>query len=108
MSFSNKFVLKDWNYKTPITDILNLEENNLGHKKNCLQRKMCVEGLGYGTYRRWEKRREFKNNELPNFQQQKLKENHETTQRLTSQLQKMQEQMNSMNGSGDFQDVESN
>ena len=33
----------------------------------------------------------------------KLRENHETIQRLTSQLQSMQEQMNSMNVSGGFQ-----
>ena len=39
---------------------------------------------------------------------QKLRENHETTQQLTSHLQEMQDQMNSMNDSGDFQDVESN
>ena len=39
---------------------------------------------------------------------QKLGENHETIQQLTSQLQQMQEQVNSMNDSGDFQDVESN
>ena len=38
---------------------------------------------------------------------QKLRENHETAQQLTSQLQQMQEQMNSVNDSGDFQDVES-
>ena len=38
---------------------------------------------------------------------QKLRENHETIQ-LTSQLQQMQEQMNSVNDSGDFQDAESN
>ena len=36
------------------------------------------------------------------------RENHETIQQLTSQLQQMQEQMKSMNDSGDFQDVESN
>ena len=36
---------------------------------------------------------------------QKSRENHETIQQLTSQLQQMQEQMND---SGDFQDVESN
>ena len=35
---------------------------------------------------------------------QKLRENHETIQQLTSQLQQMQEQMNSMIDSGDFQD----
>ena len=39
---------------------------------------------------------------------QRLREHHEKIQQLTSQLQKMQEQMNSMNDSWDFQDVESN
>ena len=39
---------------------------------------------------------------------QKIRENHETIQKLTSQLQEMQEQMNSMNDSGEFQEVESN
>ena len=39
---------------------------------------------------------------------QKLRENHETIQKLTSQLQEMQDQMNSTSDSGDFQDVESN
>ena len=39
---------------------------------------------------------------------QTLRENHETTQKLTSQLQEMQEQMNSINDSGEFQEVESN
>ena len=38
----------------------------------------------------------------------KLRENHETIQKLTSQLQEMQEQMNSMNDSGNIQEVESN
>ena len=39
---------------------------------------------------------------------QKFRENHDTIQQLTSNLQQMQEQMNSMNDSGDFQDVGSN
>ena len=39
---------------------------------------------------------------------QKLRENHETIQRLTSQLEQMQEQMNSMSSPGEFQDIESN
>ena len=38
---------------------------------------------------------------------QKLRESHETIQKLTSQSQQMQEQMNSMKDSGDFQDVDS-
>ena len=35
-SFSNRLMLKDWNWRTPITDVFNLEENNLDHKKNDL------------------------------------------------------------------------
>ena len=46
--------------------------------------------------------------QVDEFSMQKLRENHETIQQLTSQLQQIQEQMNSMNNSGDFQDVESN
>ena len=36
------------------------------------------------------------------------RENHETIQQLTTQLQQLQEQINSMNSTGDFQDIESN
>ena len=42
------------------------------------------------------------------FSIQKLRENHETIQQLSFQLQQLQEQMNSMNSSGEFQDTESN
>ena len=34
VSFSNKLMLKDWNYRTHNTDILNLDENKFVHKKN--------------------------------------------------------------------------
>ena len=34
VSFSNKLVLKDWNYRTHNTDILNLEESKFDCKKN--------------------------------------------------------------------------
>ena len=42
------------------------------------------------------------------FSVRKLRESHETIRRLTSQKQEMQEQMNSVNDSGEFQEVESN
>ena len=38
---------------------------------------------------------------------QKLRENHETNQQLTSQLQQIQKKINSLYDSGDYQDVES-
>ena len=34
VSFSNKLMLKDWNYRTLNTDMLNLDENKFVHKKN--------------------------------------------------------------------------
>ena len=36
LSFSNKFTLKNWNYKTLIMDILNLDENKFVYKRNYL------------------------------------------------------------------------
>ena len=46
--------------------------------------------------------------ELRKSQCKKFRKIQETIQQLTSQLQEMQEQTNSMSHSGDFQDVESN
>ena len=42
MCSSNKLMLKDWNWRTPITDILNLEENNFACKRKCLRRKKVL------------------------------------------------------------------
>ena len=46
--------------------------------------------------------------QVDEFSMQKLRENHETIEQLTFQLQQIQEQMNSMFSSGEFQDIESN
>ena len=45
---------------------------------------------------------------IDKFSAKKLKESHETIQWLTSQMQELQEQMNSVNDSVEFQEVESN
>ena len=42
------------------------------------------------------------------FSLQKLRESHETMQRLTSQVQELQARVNYLSGSGEFQEVESN
>ena len=66
MSFSNKLTLNDWNWRTPITGILNLEENNLDYKKNYLWRANCLKILRYGICTKREKGRELKNCESTN------------------------------------------
>ena len=45
---------------------------------------------------------------IDEFSLQKLRESHETIQRLTSQVQELQERVFFLNDSGEFQDVESN
>ena len=42
------------------------------------------------------------------FSVQKLRESHDTTQEVTSQIQELQERVNCMNDSGEFQEKESN
>ena len=34
MNFSNKLILKDWNWRTPITDFLSLDKSKQDYKKN--------------------------------------------------------------------------
>ena len=94
-------MLKDWNYKTLNTDTLNLDE------KSTSTRKIIHEGKGSP---RFSNPRHAQNgrNEESSRTTQNLREHLETIQKLTSQLQEMQEQINSMNDSGEFQEVESN
>ena len=110
MSFSNELMLKDWNCVAHNTDIINLEETELVYKKNYLWRNRFSDilKLKSETCTKWEKWRELKYYELTKVSEQKLRESHETKERLTSQLQDVQEQTNSLNDSGEFKDVESN
>ena len=93
-------MLKDWNWRTPITDILNLEENNYACKKHYLWRKKRFKKLRYEVFTRCEKWREPKNNEAANSLYKNWEKSRETIQGLTSQMQEVQEQMNSINDSG--------
>ena len=81
---------QDWRYRTHNTDLLNLDEN-----KSSTTRRIICEGKGSPRQR------------IDEVSVRKLRENHETIQQLTLQLQQMQEQMNSVSDSGDFEDVES-
>ena len=46
---------KDWNYRTHKTDILNLDEKKLVHKKSHLRRKNFFEILRSEVCMKWEK-----------------------------------------------------
>ena len=98
-------MLKDWHYKTLNTDTLNLDENEFVYLS--LKEKV----LRDTQIRSMHELREMKGAQelrVDDVSVQKFRENHETIQRLTSQLQEMQDQMNSMSDSGEFQEAESN
>ena len=56
MNFSSKLMLSDWNFRTPITDMLHLEESKFEYKKNFFMKEQKrFEKLRYEIYTRWEK-----------------------------------------------------
>ena len=87
MSFSNKLVLKDWIWTTPITDMLNLERKKLVYKKNNLWRKNFSEILKYEIFMNWVKCRELKNYELTKSQHNKKKTWDNTKAHFTGMIQ---------------------
>ena len=56
-SFSNKLMLKDWNYRTHNMDMLNLDENKCVNKKNNLWKRKFSEILDSEICTKWEKLR---------------------------------------------------
>ena len=94
-------MLKDWNYTTLNTDVLNLDENKYVFKKNfSMKEKVLRDTQIRSMHEMGEmKRAQERVDDVPI---QKLRENHETLQKLISQLQEMQEQMNSMSDSREF------
>ena len=98
---------KDWRCRTHNTDLLSPDEKNFYYKKIVYEgtvfRNIRIRNMhDMGEIKRAQEQR------IDEVSVQKLRENHETIQQLTSQLEKMQEQMNSMSSPGEFQDIESN
>ena len=75
-------VLKDWNCRTLIKDLLNLEEK-VDYKK----KKKFSELLKSETLHEMGEMKRAQELRVHEFSVQKLSESHDTTQRLTSQLQ---------------------
>ena len=108
VSFSNKLLLKDRNYRTHNTDMLNLDENKVVYKKNDLWRRRSFRDTQIRSMHKMGEMKRAQELRVDEVSVQKLRENHETIQKLTSQLRDMQDQRNFINDSREFQDVESN
>ena len=77
-TFSSKHTLKDCNYRTSITNILNLDDNKVVCKKNYQWRKTFSEILRSEVHAKYEKWRELQDYEWTNSHCKKLWENHDT------------------------------
>ena len=97
VNFRNTLLLSGWNWRTPISDVQNLEESTTGRTGN--------ERESTSRYSDQKRAQELRVDELS---LQKLRESHDTIQKLTSQIQELQERVNCMNDSGEFRDTESN
>ena len=75
----------------PISDMQNLEESKFDYRMHEMEELRRVQEL-----------------RVDEFCAQILKESHDTIQRLTSQIQELQERANCMSDSGEFQEKESN
>ena len=108
VNYNHKRRSKDWRYRTrkhgyveSRRELVRLEEE-LSLKEKVLRNAQIRSMHEMGDMKRGQEPQVAEVSVL------KLRENHVTIQKLTSQLQQMQEQMNSMTHLGDIQDVESN
>ena len=106
MSFSNKLMLNDRIWRTPINvesgrEQVRLQEE-LSMKEQALRETQIRNMHEMGVMKRAQELRDDE------FCEQKMREIHEAIQRVTSQVQELQERMNYLTDSGEFHDVESN
>ena len=98
---------KTGHFTTYKTNLSNFVENKLDCNKNCCGKRKLFEIRRFEVCTKWEEWRDRKNSNLKNS---RCKKNWGKTmrliQQLTSQLQQMQGQMNTMNDAGDLQDAE--
>ena len=101
VNYNDKRKSKYWRYRTHTRrEQVRLEEE-LSLKEQVLRNTQIRNMHEMGEVKRAQEHRPYE------VSVQKLRENQETIQKFTSQLQQMQDQMNSIHDSGDFQDVES-
>ena len=106
VSSSNKLMLKDWNYRTHNTES---RREQVRLQEELSMKEKVLRDTQIRSMHDMEKMKKSSRTTGRRCLSAKIRrKSYETIQRLTSQLQEMQEQMNSMNDSGEFQEVESN
>ena len=99
MNFSNKLMLNDWNWRTPITNDVPTNASLVSThvatqtKRRALKEKALREIRSMHEMGEIKRAHEFL---VDKFSVQKLRESHETIQRLTSRVQDLQERMDDL------------
>ena len=83
-------------------------ESKYDYKKNRSWKRKHFEILRLEVFTKWENWRELRNYELTNSLYNNWEESHDMIQKLTSQIQELQERVNCKSDSGEFQEIESN
>ena len=100
---------KTGHYKRYNTNLLNLVKNKLARlQEELIRKENALRDTQIRSMHELEKMKRAQVQQVDEMSIQKLRDNHETSQQLTSQLQQLQEHMNSLNSSGESQDTESN
>ena len=92
--YKNERRRKTWHHSTYKTNLLNLVENKLDYKKNCLWKEKALRDTQIRSKHELGKMKRAQIQQVDEFSMQKWIKKNETIQQLTSQLQQMQEQMN--------------
>ena len=77
VSFSNKLMLKDWNYRTLNTDLLSLDENKFVYKKNYPMKEKVLRDTQIRTMHKMGDMKRAQELRVDEVSVQKLRENHE-------------------------------
>ena len=104
----NNCISKLQNYRTHNTDLLTLDENKFVYKKKLSMKDKVLRDTQIRNMHEMGEMKRAQELRVDEVSVQKIRENHQTIQKLTSQLQEMQEQIYSSSDSGKFQEVESN
>ena len=96
VNYNDKRKSKDWRYRTDNTDLLNLDENQVRLQEQLSMKEKVLRDTQIRNIHEMGEMKRAQEQRIDEVSVQKVRENHETIQQLTSQMQEMQEQMNSM------------
>ena len=106
--YKNERRRKTGHCSTHKANLLNLVKNKTRSQEELLRKDKALRDAQIRSKHEMGKKKRAQKQQVDEFSMQNLREDHETFQQLTFQLQQMQEQMNSMNSSGEFQVIEWN